>query len=72
MTLTTIIEQDPETGMYIGVIPGIPGAHSQAETREELTQNMKEVLELCFEEQPELFVDIPKFIGTEEVELAST
>ena len=71
MKLTTYVEQDPETGMFIGVIPGIPGAHSQAETREELSENMKEVLELCLEEQPEYFVDMPKFIGTEEVELAA-
>ncbi|HET9136462.1 MAG TPA: type II toxin-antitoxin system HicB family antitoxin [Candidatus Kapabacteria bacterium] len=71
MILTTYIEQDPDTGMYIGVIPGIPGAHSQAETLDELQGNMQEVLELCLEEQPERFEHLPRFIGIQQVELAA-
>ena len=71
MTLTTYIEQDRETGLYIGSIPGIPGAHSQAATLEELRDNMQEVVELCYEEQPELFKEIPRFIGIQQFELAA-
>lgn len=26
------IERDSETGLYVGVVPEIPGAHTQAET----------------------------------------
>ena len=33
------------------MIPGIPGAHSQAATLDELKINIKEVLELCLEAQ---------------------
>lgn len=47
------IERDPETGLYVAVIPGIPGAHTQAETLDELQRNLKEVLELCLEEMPQ-------------------
>ncbi|KAB2947541.1 MAG: hypothetical protein MPEBLZ_03721 [Candidatus Methanoperedens nitroreducens] len=53
-TLTAYIEKDPETGLYVAIAPGIPGAHTQAETLDELQENLKEVLELCLEEmEPE-------------------
>ena len=44
------VEWDPETKLYVGIIPGIPGAHSQGATLDELQQNLKEALELCLEE----------------------
>ena len=44
---TAYIERDPETGYLIGMVPGISGAHTQAETIDELLANLKEVLELC-------------------------
>jgi len=44
------VEWDPETKLYIGVVPGIPGAHSQGATLDELNENMKEVLALCLSE----------------------
>lgn len=47
---TAIIEFDPETAQYVGIIPGIVGAHTQAYTLDELRVNLKEVLELCLEE----------------------
>ncbi|VVB85963.1 Uncharacterised protein [uncultured archaeon] len=49
-TLTAYIEKDPETGLYVAIVPGIPGAHTQAETLNEFQENLKEVLELCLEE----------------------
>ena len=42
-TLTAYIEKDPETGLYVAIVPGIPGAHTQAETLDELQYNLKEV-----------------------------
>ena len=51
---TAIIEFDPETEQYVGIVPGIPGAHTQAETIDDLRVNLKEVLELCLEEMPDL------------------
>lgn len=49
-TFTAYIEFDPETSLYVGVIPGISGAHSQGATLDELNANLREVLELCLEE----------------------
>lgn len=48
--LTAYIEKDTETGLYVGIIPGLPGAHTQGETLDELHKNLKEVVELCLEE----------------------
>jgi predicted RNase H-like HicB family nuclease len=61
---TAIIEQDTATGYYVAHIPDLPGAHTQAETLEELAVNLKEVVELVLEEgsnqEPE-----SHFIGTQ-------
>ena len=37
--ITGYIEKDPETGLYVGIVPGIPGAHTQAKTLDELRDN---------------------------------
>jgi predicted RNase H-like HicB family nuclease len=49
-TFTARVEWDPETKLYVGIVPGIPGAHTQEATLEELRENLREVLELCLEE----------------------
>jgi len=69
--ITGYIEKDPETGLYVGVVPGIPGAHTQAETLDELAENLKEVVELCLEEMdPESKKHIPEFVGIQQLEVA--
>jgi predicted RNase H-like HicB family nuclease len=68
---TAYIERDPETGYLIGMVPGIPGAHTQAETIDELLTNLKEVLELCIEDLDlEEKKSLPEFIGIQQVEIA--
>jgi len=55
---TAYIEWNPEARLYVGFVPGIPGAHTQGASLDELTINLKEVLELCLEElknQEEIF-----------------
>jgi len=49
-TFAAYVEWDPETHLYVGIIPGIPGAHTQGATLGELCDNLKEFLELCLEE----------------------
>ena len=46
---TAIIEKCPDTGLFVGYIPGFPGAHTQGATLEELNENLKEVLEMLLE-----------------------
>jgi len=61
---TAHIERDVETGIYTGIIPNLPGAHTQATTLDELQQNLKEVIALCIEEMsPEELASLPEFIG---------
>lgn len=70
--ITAYIEKDSETGLYVAVVPGIPGAHTQAETLDELQKNLKEVVELCLEEMdPETKKQLPDFVGIQQVEVGS-
>ncbi len=69
-TFTAYVEQDVETGLYVGIVPGIPGAHTQAATLDELQRNLKEVLELCLEEFKSPGEKLPKFVGLQQIEVA--
>ena len=71
LTVTAYIEKDPETGYFVGIVPDIPGAHTQAETLDELNSNLKEVIELCIEEMtPDERKKLPHFIGIQNIEIA--
>lgn len=41
---------DEEVRQYIGFVPGLPGAHAQAVTIDELHKNLQNVVRLCLEE----------------------
>jgi len=69
-TFSAYVEWDPETKLYVGVIPGIPGAHTQGASLDELQTNLKEVLELCLEEYKGSLEDLPRFVGLQPVEVA--
>ena len=49
-TYTAVVERCPDTGLYVGYVPGFPGAHSQGETLEELNGNLKEVIAMLLAE----------------------
>ena len=49
-TFTAYVEFDPDTKLYVGIVPGLPGAHTQAASLDELQGNLREVVELCLEE----------------------
>jgi predicted RNase H-like HicB family nuclease len=44
------IEQDATTGLFVGSVPGWPGAHSQGWTKEELLENLREVIAMLLED----------------------
>ena len=46
---TVIIEQNPDTGCYVGQCKQLPEALSQGKTVEELMENMKEAVSLAIE-----------------------
>ena len=65
---TAVVERDADTGLYVGHIPGWPGAHSQGPTVDELLANMEEVLRMLLEDgEPRLEAE---FVGTHTVQVA--
>jgi predicted RNase H-like HicB family nuclease len=67
-TFTAVIERCPDTGLFVGYVPGFPGAHSQGATLDELQQNMAEVIRMLLEDgEPHLESE---FIGTQKVQVA--
>jgi predicted RNase H-like HicB family nuclease len=68
-TLTAYVEYDRESKLYVGMVPGIRGAHTQAATLDELQDNLKEVLELCMEEDRTLLDEMPNFVGLQQIEI---
>lgn len=68
-TFTAVVEKDLETALYVGYVPGLPGAHSQGETLDELYQNLREVIEMLMEDENlNLSAD---FIGTQQIVVKS-
>lgn len=62
---TAVVEKCFETGLFVGYVPGFPGAHSQGETLDELNENLREVIEMLLEDgEPSLEAE---FIGTQSI-----
>ena len=49
-TYTADVERCSDTGLYVGFVPGFPGAHTQGETLDELNSNLREVVEMRAED----------------------
>lgn len=64
-TFTAIVERDLDTHLYVGYVPGFKGAHSQGETLDELTENLREVIEMLLEDENQIFET--EFVGTQQI-----
>ena len=65
---TAVIERDSDTALYVGYVPGFPGAHSQGVTLDELKENLREVIEMLLEDgDPPLEGE---FVGTQTIRVA--
>ncbi len=42
VTLTAVVRPEPEAGGYSASIPALPGCHTQGETLEEVSANLRE------------------------------
>lgn len=66
-SFTAVVERCPDTGLYVGYVPGYPGAHSQGQTLDELHRNLVEVIQMLLEDgEPQLESE---FIGTQRVQV---
>jgi len=48
-TFIAVVEKCPDTSLYVGHVPGIPGAHSQSATLDELNRNLQEVIAMLLD-----------------------
>jgi len=62
-----IIEKD-EDGFYVGEVPQLRACYAQGRTLDELMNNIREVIQLCLEEEGEA-VTVPEFIGVQKIEV---
>lgn len=66
-TFIAVVERSPETGLFVGFVPGFPGAHTQAESLDELNVKLREVVAMLLEDgEPQIEA---QFIGTQLVEV---
>ena len=64
-TYTAVVERCPDTDLYVGYVPGFPGAHSQGRTLEELNGNLREVIAMILDEGAPMMVG--EYVGTQTV-----
>jgi predicted RNase H-like HicB family nuclease len=64
--LYVVIERD-EDGLFVGEVPGLSGCYSQGRTVDELFENIREVIALCLEENPDQ--EQPEFVRLQKVAL---
>ena len=64
-TYTAVVEHCQETGLYVGYVPGFPGAHSQGETLDELNVNLREVIALILSDGVPTMTG--EYVGTQTV-----
>ena len=64
-----VIERDEE-GYYVASVPQLPGCHTQARSLDEVTQRIREAIELCLEVEgaPEQSLE---FVGIQRITIAA-
>ena len=59
-----VVEKD-EDGFFVGEVPQLKGCYTQGKTLDELTTNIKEVIEMCLEDEGD--GEIPEFVGIHKI-----
>lgn len=67
---TVLIEQD-EDGTYVAKVPDIPGCYTQGKTIEQAMNRIKEAIEVCLEAEKSEKYEPLKFVGVQQVEVAT-
>lgn len=66
-TFAAVVERCRDTGLYVGYVPGFPGAHSQGQNLDELKANLQEVLSMLLEDGDPVIE--AEFIGTQMIQV---
>ncbi len=67
--LPILVEQD-EDNFYIVSCPVFKGCHSYGATIDEALSNIKEVIDMCIEEEQEKATYINRFVGFREMQVS--
>jgi predicted RNase H-like HicB family nuclease len=67
-TFSVVIERDPDTGLFVGHVPGWPGAHSQGASLDELQVNVQEVVSMLLEDGEPTFES--EFVAVQTIRVA--
>lgn len=62
-SFTAVVEKCADTGLFVGYVPGLAGAHSQGESLDALRENLEEVLGMLLEDGEPLMN--AEFVGTQ-------
>ncbi len=65
---TAVIEHCPDTGLFVGYVPGFPGAHAQAPTLDDLREDLREVIAMLLEDGEPVLES--EFVGIQTVRVA--
>jgi len=65
---SAVIEKCAETGLFVSFVPGFGGAHSQAETLDELNRSLQEVISMLLEDGDPLLES--EFVGIQNFAIA--
>ena len=66
-SFTAVVEKCPDTGLYVGYVPGFAGAHTQGGSLDELRGNLENVVGMLLEDgEPSLQTE---FIGTQMIQV---
>ncbi len=67
--LPILVEQDDDN-VYIVSCPIFKGCHSYGNTIDEALENIKEVIDICIDEEKDKVSDVNRFIGFREIEVS--
>ena len=67
---SVVIQRDKD-GVYYGVVPELPGCHTQAKSLDDLMARIREAIELCIEPQQEELPAPLDFVGIQRVTVAA-
>jgi predicted RNase H-like HicB family nuclease len=66
-TFMAVVQKCADTGLYVGYVPGLAGAHSQGASLDELRRNLEEVVGMLLEDgEPHLQAE---FVGTQMIQV---
>jgi predicted RNase H-like HicB family nuclease len=63
-----VVERDLDSGLYVGYVPGWPGAHSQGSSLDELHDRLQMVVEMLLEDG--VTPRASEFVGVQTIRVA--